>query len=262
MATKLGRTDGRADDQLRPLSFVPGYLRFAEGSVLVEAGYTKVICAATVDDKVPPFLKGKGSGWVTAEYSLLPRSTSERTPREAAAGKIGGRTHEIQRLIGRSLRSVVDLRALGERTIWLDCDVVQADGGTRTTAINGAFVAMCLALAHLREKGGLRGWPVIDWLAATSVGIVSDRILLDLCYDEDAKAQVDMNVVMTGEGRFVELQGTAEGVPFSRSDLDRLLALSASGIERIIAAQRETLASAPVPPFGRKPAAPKAGGAV
>lgn len=262
MATAPNRTDGRADDQLRPLTFTPGYLRFAEGSVLVEAGYTKVICAATIDDKVPPFLKGKGSGWITAEYSLLPRSTFERTPREAATGKVGGRTHEIQRLIGRSLRSVVDLRALGERTIWLDCDVVQADGGTRTTAINGAFVAMCLALSHLREKGILRGWPVIDWLAATSVGIVSERLLLDLCYDEDAKAQVDMNVVMTGEGRFVELQGTAEGIPFSRSDLDRLLALAATGIDRVITGQRQTLASSPVPPFGRKAAAPKAAGAV
>ncbi|SRR5579872_1267585 len=262
MATSAGRTDGRADDALRPLTFVPGYLRFAEGSVLVEAGYTKVICAATVDDKVPPFLKGKGSGWITAEYSLLPRSTSERTPREAAAGKIGGRTHEIQRLIGRSLRSVVDLRALGERTIWLDCDVIQADGGTRTTAINGAFVAMCLALSQLREKGTLRGWPVIDWLAATSVGIVADHIMLDLCYEEDAKAQVDMNVVMTGEGKYVELQGTAEGVPFSRADLDRLLALAASGIERITAAQRQVLASSAVPSFGRRPSAPKAGGSV
>ncbi|HXW51699.1 MAG TPA: ribonuclease PH [Candidatus Acidoferrales bacterium] len=260
MPNAPGRTDGRADEQLRPLTFTPGYLRFAEGSVLVEAGFTKVICAATVDDKVPPFLKGKGSGWVTAEYSLLPRSTFERTPREAAAGKVGGRTHEIQRLIGRSLRSVVDLRALGERTIWLDCDVVQADGGTRTTAINGAFVAMCLALAHLREKSSLRGWPVIDWLAATSVGIVAERILLDLCYDEDAQAQVDMNVVMTGEGKFVELQGTAEGVPFSRPDLDRLLALAASGIDRIIAAQREALASSAVPTFGRKTIAPKAAG--
>ena len=172
MAADL-RADGRADDQLRPLSIRTDYLRYAEGSVLIEAGHTKVICAATVDEKVPPFLKGKGGGWVTAEYSLLPRSTFERTPREAATGKIGGRTHEIQRLIGRSLRSVVDLTALGERTIWLDCDVVQADGGTRTTALCGAFVAMCLALAKLREKGTLRGWPVVDWLAATSVGIIA-----------------------------------------------------------------------------------------
>jgi ribonuclease PH len=252
------RPDGRADSQLRHLSFTPDYLRYAEGSVLVEAGYTRVICAATIDDRVPPFLKGKGSGWITAEYSLLPRSTFERTPREAAAGKIGGRTHEIQRLIGRSLRSVVDLTAIGERTIWLDCDVVQADGGTRTTAINGAFVATCLALAKLRQKEALRGWPVIDWLAATSVGVVDGRIVLDLCYEEDSRAQVDMNVVMTGEGRFVELQGTAEGVPFSRADLDRLLAQAAAGIEQIIGAQKVALGPAGLPAFGRKPVPSKA----
>ncbi len=261
MAADL-RADGRADDQLRPLSIRTDYLRYAEGSVLIEAGHTKVICAATVDEKVPPFLKGKGGGWVTAEYSLLPRSTFERTPREAATGKIGGRTHEIQRLIGRSLRSVVDLTALGERTIWLDCDVVQADGGTRTTALCGAFVSMCLALAKLREKGTLRGWPVVDWLAATSVGIIAGRVALDLCYEEDSKAQVDMNVVMTGDGRFVELQGTAEQMPFSRADLDRLLALAKAGIEQIIAHQKESLASFGLPPFGRKPLATKAGSGV
>jgi ribonuclease PH len=252
------RSDGRADNHLRRLSFTTDYLRYAEGSVLVEAGFTKVICAATVDDRVPPFLKGKGSGWVTAEYSLLPRSTSERTPREAASGKIGGRTHEIQRLIGRSLRSVVDLAGLGERTVWLDCDVIQADGGTRTAAINGAFVAMCLALAKLRHNEMLRGWPVIDWLAATSVGIVDGRVMLDLCYEEDSKAQVDMNVVMTGDGRFVELQGTAEGTPFSRVELDRLLAQASAGIEQIIAAQKSALAASGLPAFGRKPPAPKA----
>jgi ribonuclease PH len=262
MSVSTARSDGRADAELRPLSLTLDYLRFAEGSVMIEAGHTKVICAATVEEKVPPFLKGKGGGWITAEYSLLPRSTFERTPREAATGKVGGRTHEIQRLIGRSLRSVVDLTALGERTIWIDCDVVQADGGTRTTAISGAFVATCLALGALREKGSLRGWPVIEWLAATSVGIVEDRIVLDLTYEEDSKAQVDMNVVMSGDGRFVELQGTAEGAPFSRPDLDRLLAQAAAGIERVIAAQREALACKNLPPFGRKPLGAKAGSAV
>lgn len=226
--------------------------------MLIEAGHTKVICAATVDDKVPPFLKGKGGGWVTAEYSLLPRSTFERTPREAALGKIGGRTHEIQRLLGRALRSVVDLTALGERTIWLDCDVIQADGGTRTTALNGAFVAMCLAFIHLRERGILRGWPVVDWLGATSVGIVEGRVMLDLCYEEDSKADVDMNVVMTGDGRFVEVQGTAEREPFARTDLDRLLALGKLGIGQINEQQREALAPYGLPAFGRKPLPAKA----
>lgn len=253
------RSDGRSDSQLRPIIFRTQYLRFAEGSVLVEAGQTKVLCAATVEDKVPPFLKGRGSGWVTAEYSLLPRSTFERTPRESVAGRVGGRTHEIQRLIGRSLRSVVDMQALGERTIWLDCDVIQADGGTRTTAINGAFVAASLALLHLRDSGKLRGWPIVDWLGATSVGFVGGRALLDLTYEEDSSAEVDMNVVMTGEGRFVEVQGTAEQNPFSKSDLDRLLALAKAGIDAINASQREALASYTLPAFGKKPVAPKAG---
>ena len=251
-----GRADGRADDALRPIEMRPQYLRFAEGSVLVEAGYTKVICAATAEDRVPPFLKGRGSGWVTAEYSLLPRSTFERTPREAALGRIGGRTHEIQRLIGRSLRSVVDLRALGERTITLDCDVIQADGGTRTTALCGSFVAMCIALSSLREKGVLRGWPVVDWLAATSVGIIDGRVMLDLTYEEDSRADVDMNVVMTGDGRFVEIQGTAEKTPFSRTELDRLLALARAGIDQINDFQRRTLASFAIPPFGPKKVPP------
>lgn len=252
------RSDGRVDDALRPIELRTQYLRFAEGSVLIEAGQTKVICAATIEDKVPPFLKGRGSGWVTAEYSLLPRSTAERTPREAAQGRIGGRTHEIQRLIGRSLRSVVDMQALGERTIWVDCDVIQADGGTRTTAINGAFVAVCLALIHLREADKLRGWPVVDWLAATSVGFVEGRPMLDLTYEEDSRAEVDMNVVMTGDGRFVEVQGTAEQNPFSKQDLDRLLQLARNGIERIIERQREALAPYAPPAFGKKPVPAKA----
>lgn len=255
------RGDGRADDQMRPIEMRTQYLRFAEGSVLIEAGHTKVICAATVEDRVPPFLKGRGSGWVTAEYALLPRSTAERTPRESSKGQIGGRTHEIQRLIGRSMRSVVDLRALGERTVWLDCDVIQADGGTRTTAINGAFVAMCLALAHLRDAGTLRGWPVVDWLGATSVGVVDGRTLLDLCYEEDARAGVDMNVVQTGDGRFVEIQGTAEQTPFSKAELDRLLALAKTGIDLISERQRQALAAAGLPAFGHKPPSTKAGAA-
>lgn len=253
------RADGRKDDELRPIVMRTQYLRYAEGSVLVEAGYTKVICAATAEDRVPPFLKGRGSGWVTAEYSLLPRSTAERTPREATQGRIGGRTHEIQRLVGRSLRSVVDLHALGERTITLDCDVVQADGGTRTAALNGAFVALCLALAHLREKGSLRGWPVVDWLGAISVGVVGGRPMLDLCYEEDASADVDMNVVLTGDGRFVEIQGTAEQTPFSRAELDRLLALAKAGIDRVRAHQQEALTPFGLPPFGAKPVPSKAG---
>lgn len=252
------RGDGRAYDALRPIELRTRYLRFAEGSVLIEAGQTKVLCAATVEDKVPPFLKGRGGGWVTAEYSLLPRSTFERTPREAAKGRIGGRTHEIQRLIGRSLRSVVDMQALGERTIWVDCDVIQADGGTRTTAINGAFVAMCLALLHMREAGTLRGWPVVDWLAATSVGFVGGKPLLDLTYEEDSRAEVDMNVVMTGDGRFVEVQGTAEQVPFSKTELDGLLRLAHEGIGKINQLQRDALAGSNAPAFGKKPLPAKA----
>src|SRR5579863_1579035 len=257
MQSPTGRIDGRRDDALRPVTFQPDFLRFAEGSALIVMGETKVLCAATAEDRVPPFLKGQGTGWVTAEYALLPRSTAERTPREASIGRIGGRTHEIQRLIGRSLRSVVDMRALGERTLTVDCDVIQADGGTRTAAITGAFVAMCLALVRLREQNKLRGWPVIDWLAAVSVGFVEGRALLDLNYAEDSKAQVDMNVVMTGEGKYVEVQGTAEGQPFARTELDRLLVLAKAGIDELIDRQRTTLAAFGVPAFGRRPSAPQ-----
>ena len=257
MSAVQTRGDGRADDALRPLAIQTQYLKFAEGSVLISLGETKVLCAATVEDRVPLFLKGQGVGWVTAEYSLLPRSTSDRTPREAAQGRVGGRTHEIQRLIGRSLRSIVDTRALGERTITIDCDVIQADGGTRTTAITGAFLAVCLALVHLRNENKLRGWPVTDWLAAVSVGYVDGRAVLDLNYSEDSKAQVDMNVAMTGEGKFVEIQGTAEGLPFSRAELDRMLSLAKTGIDGLIDAQREALAPHGVPAFGRRPSAPK-----
>ena len=240
------------------MTLQPDYLRFAEGSLLIAFGETKVLCAATVEDRVPIFLKGQGVGWVTAEYSLLPRSTSDRTPREAAKGRVGGRTHEIQRLIGRSLRSVVDTRALGERTITVDCDVIQADAGTRTTSITGAFVAVCLALVRLRGENKLRGWPLTDWLAAVSVGFLDGRAVLDLNYAEDSTAQVDMNVAMTGEGKFVEIQGTAEGLPFSRADMDRMLALAKTGIDALIDRQREALAAHAVPAFGRRAAAAKA----
>lgn len=247
----MTRSDGRADDELRPVSIETNFLRFAEGSALISLGETKVLCAASVEERAPMFLKGQGIGWVTAEYSLLPRSTTERTPRESIQGRPSGRTQEIQRLIGRALRSVVDRRGLGERTIVVDCDVLQADGGTRTAAITGAFLALCLALGKLREQEKLRGWPLVDWLAATSVGILDQRPLLDLTYEEDARAEVDFNVAMTGDGRFVEIQGTAEGAPFSRADLDRLLGLAARGIQALLQQLQKTLEPAGLPRFGR-----------
>jgi ribonuclease PH len=211
----------------------------AEGSVLIDVGNTRVICAASIEDRVPPFLRGGGKGWVTAEYGMLPRATSTRTQREASAGKVAGRTQEIQRLIGRSLRSVMSLSDIGERTVWVDCDVIQADGGTRTASITGGFVAMVLALERLREQGGITRLPVSDYVAATSVGVVSGTPLLDLAYAEDSQAEVDMNVVKTSNGRFIELQGTAETQPFDRSDLDALLALAEKGIKDLIDKQRE-----------------------
>jgi ribonuclease PH len=206
--------------------------------VLVESGRTKVICTASVEDRVPPFLRNTGKGWVTAEYGMLPRATSTRTTREASQGKVGGRTQEIQRLIGRSLRSVVKLDKLGERTVWVDCDVIQADGGTRTAAITGAFVALVLALEHMREKGMVGEIPVLDYVAATSVGIIDHIRMLDLAYEEDSRAEVDMNVVMTGSGKFIEVQGTAEALPFGRDALDALLDLAQKGIGELIALQR------------------------
>lgn len=218
-----------------------GYIAHAEGSVLIEVGRTRVVCTATVEERVPSFLKGKGEGWITAEYGMLPRATGQRTPREAARGKQGGRTMEIQRLIGRSLRSVIDLRQVGERTIWLDCDVIQADGGTRTASITGAFVAMVDALEKLRAAGQIAQLPVKDYVAATSVGIVDGVPLLDLAYEEDSRAQVDLNLVMTGRGGVVEVQGTGEGGPFSRSQLDELLDLAGTGVQQLIAVQREVL---------------------
>jgi ribonuclease PH len=235
------RNDGRSADQIRSLLITPDYISTAEGSVLIELGKTRVICTATVDDGVPGFLKGSGKGWVTSEYGMLPRATEERTPREASRGKQSGRTQEIQRLIGRSLRAITDQEALGERTVWLDCDVIQADGGTRTASISGAFVALALAMERLVAAGILKSSPLIDSVAATSVGIVEDRALLDLAYEEDARAEVDMNVVMTGRGDFVEIQATAEGRPFSGGEMQDLLALAAAGIRRITDAQRTVL---------------------
>ena len=233
------RQNDRAPHELRPTSLTPNFLFHAEGSVLIEAGRTRVICAASVEDRVPPFLRGTGKGWVTAEYGMLPRATTTRTTREASAGKVGGRTMEIQRLIGRSLRSVTRLEELGERTVWVDCDVIQADGGTRTASITGAFVALVLALDSLKKQDVLKAIPVNDYVAATSVGIVAGMPLLDLAYEEDSKADVDMNVVKTGDGRFVEIQGTAETEPFSDGALNTLLDLANRGITELIAKQRE-----------------------
>ncbi|MEA1962103.1 MAG: ribonuclease PH [Bacillota bacterium] len=231
----------RKNDELRPVSIHAGFTKHPQGSVLMKTGDTVVMCSAMVEEKVPPFLKGTGSGWVTAEYSLLPGSTETRTHREASKGKITGRTSEIQRLIGRALRAVVDLKKLGERTIWIDCDVLQADGGTRTASITGSFVALCLALKTLKEQGRIDTIPIIDYVAATSVGIVDGVPVLDLEYVEDSRADVDMNVVMTGKGEFVEVQGTAEGNPFSRKELDELLGLAEKGIMELIAAQKDTI---------------------
>jgi len=235
------RNDNRADDQLRPLVMQLNPNPYAEGSVWIEMGNTKVICTATVEDKVPPFMKGQGRGWVTAEYAMLPRATQVRNQRESARGKLTGRTMEIQRLIGRALRSVVDLEALGERTITLDCDVIQADGGTRTTSITGAFVALALAVDKLDSQQPFERYPLTDFLASVSVGVVDGRPLLDLNYEEDSNAKVDMNVVMTGSGQFVEVQGTGEEQPFSRAELDRLLELAEGGIRYLIERQREAL---------------------
>jgi ribonuclease PH len=233
------RIDGRKTDELRRLKITKNYIRAAEGSVLIEMGDTKVICTATVDNSVPPFLRGKGTGWVTAEYAMLPRSSSQRIQRERS--KVGGRTHEIQRLIGRSLRSVVDMAVLGERTVLIDCDVVQADGGTRTASITGAYVALVEALRHIKKQGLIEAVPVRDYLAAISVGIVGGKPMLDLCYVEDSGAEVDMNLVMTGAGKIVEVQGTAEGDPFSRAELGKLIALGEKGIRALVRKQRELL---------------------
>jgi ribonuclease PH len=232
------RTEGRLAEQLRPTRITPNYLVHAEGSVLVECGKTKVICTASVEDRVPPFRRNSGKGWVTAEYGMLPRATSTRTQREASAGRVGGRTQEIQRLIGRSLRAVTKLEELGERTITLDCDVIQADGGTRTASITGAFVALVLAAQKMREQQTIKTMPIQDFVAATSVGIVEGLSLLDLEYIEDSRADVDMNIVKTGGGLYIEIQGTAEALPFGREALNRLLDLGDTGIRQLIALQK------------------------
>jgi len=235
------RADRRAPEDIRPVKITPDFITSAEGSVLIEAGLTRVIVTATVDDGVPSFLKGTCKGWVTGEYGMLPRSTEERTVRESTRGRQSGRTLEIQRMIGRTLRAVTDLKALGERTVWLDCDVIQADGGTRTTSVTGAFVALALALERMTAAGMLRTVPLLDSVAAISVGIVEDEYLLDLAYEEDSRAQVDMNVVMTGNGHFVEVQASAEGRPYTGQELQRLLDLAGEGIRTLKEVQQELL---------------------
>ncbi len=235
------RPSGRAPEQSRKLKITRAYTRHAEGSVLIECGDTKVICTASIEDKVPPFLKGKGQGWLTAEYGMLPRSTNTRSDREAARGKQSGRTQEIQRLIGRSLRAVTSLEALGERTIQIDCDVIQADGGTRTASITGAFVALHDAMSFLKAQQAIANWPIRDFVAAVSVGIFQGTPVLDLDYPEDSNSDTDMNVVMTGGGRLVEVQGTAEGEPFSRRQLNEMLDLAERGIGQLVAAQKAAL---------------------
>jgi ribonuclease PH len=240
------RLDGRAADQLRPTTITPRWNKHAEGSALIEVGDTRVICTVSIENRVPQFLKGQGEGWITAEYGMLPRATSTRSEREAARGKPSGRTHEIQRLIGRSLRAVVHTKGLGERTLWVDCDVIQADGGTRTAAITGSFVALVEALRWLKKQGSIAELPVHDFVAATSVGKLNDEILLDLNYEEDSRADVDMNVVRTGRGRFVELQGTAEEHPFSDEELRGLLAAADKGVQELIALQKQVLGNVPL----------------
>ncbi len=235
------RADGRKLNELRKIKIKKGYIKNAFASCLIEMGNTRVICAATVEDKVPPFLKGQGKGWLTAEYGMLPASCNERIARESSKGKVGGRTHEIQRLIGRSLRAVVDLKKLGERTVWIDADVIQGDGGTRTASITGGFIALCMAVEKLMKSGALEESPVLDYVAAVSVGVIDGKPSLDLCYVEDSKAEVDMNFVMTGDGKFVEVQGTAEGKPFSKTQMDQLTALAHKGIGDLIRIQKKNV---------------------
>ena len=235
------RSDSRREDQLRAVRITPGFMPYAEGSALIEMGQTRVICTASVEDRLPFFQRNTGKGWITAEYAMLPRATGQRTPRETGRGGASGRTHEIQRLIGRSLRAVADLTLLGERTLTIDCDVLQADGGTRTASITGAYVALALACRHLLRTGRIARSPLTGEVAAISVGIVEGTPLLDLKYDEDSRATVDMNVVCSGDGRFIELQGTAEGEPFARAEMDALLALAERGLGELFAAQRAAL---------------------
>jgi len=235
------RIDGRKLDQARPIRITRSYTKYAEGSVLIETGETKVICTASIEDKVPVFLKGKGEGWITCEYNMIPRATHTRKPRDISRGKLDGRTMEIQRLIGRALRSVVDLKAIGERTIWIDCDVIQADGGTRTSSITGAFVALVDAVNKIHKQTPFAVYPIREFVSAVSVGIVNGEKMVDLCYEEDSKAKVDMNIIMTDAGEFVEIQGTGEESPFSRNELNELLALGEKGIKQVIQAQKDTL---------------------
>lgn len=240
----MQRADGRTPDELRPVDIVPGFLKYAEGSALVSFGNTRVLCAATLEDRVPPWMKGRGTGWVTAEYAMLPRATQDRTQRESSKGRIGGRTHEIQRIIGRALRAITDMNKLGERTLWIDCDVIQADGGTRTAAVTGAYVALHLALQTMFDHTDRVRWPLSSAVAAVSVGMVGGRTLLDLAYEEDSRAEVDMNVFMTQAGRFVEIQGTAEAEPFDRRQFDGMLDLAEGGIRQLFALQSQAVGDA------------------
>jgi ribonuclease PH len=244
---KQMRTDGRKLAQLRPIKITPSYIKTADGSVLIEMGDTKVICTAKLEDRVPPFLRNSGKGWITAEYGMLPGSSSIRIGRESSRGKVGGRTHEIQRLIGRSLRAIADLRTLGEKTIWIDCDVIQADGGTRTASITGAYVALAEAVRSWLGRGMISIDPVKDAVAAVSIGIVEGKILLDLCYEEDSKADVDMNFVMTGAGKFIEVQGTAEAAPFTRRQMERMAEIAQTGIKELLKTQKNVIGSLTVP---------------
>lgn len=237
----MARRNGRQNNELRRIKITKNYIKYAEGSCLIESGNTKVIATASIEDSVPLFLRGKGKGWITAEYGMIPRSCKTRVQREAAKGKLGGRTHEIQRLIGRSMRAVVDMSKLGERTIWMDCDVIQADGGTRCASITGSFVALVLALGKMRKAGMLNSIPLSDYVAAVSVGIIDGKPALDLDYEEDSNAEVDMNVVMTGDGRFIEIQGTAEQEPFRKEDMNNLLGLARKGIAELIIAEKKAL---------------------
>ena len=236
------RSDGRKPKQLRLIKIAPNYLKTADGSVLIEMGDTKVICTAKLEDRVPPFLRNSGKGWITAEYGMLPGSSQARIGRESSRGKVGGRTHEIQRLIGRSLRAITDLTNLGERTVWIDCDVIQADGGTRTASITGAYVSLCEAIRSWQKRGIIAQEPIKDSVAAVSIGIVDGKILLDLCYEEDSKADVDMNFVMTGSGKFVEIQGTAESALFTKKQMDKMSEIAQQGIKELLKAQKQALA--------------------
>ena len=236
------RTDGRKANELRALKITPSYIKTADGSVLIEMGATRVICTAKLEERVPPFMRNSGKGWITAEYGMLPGSSQERIGRESSRGKVGGRTHEIQRLIGRSLRAIADLKSLGERTIWVDCDVIQADGGTRTASITGAYIALAEAARGWLDRGIINSDPIKETVAAVSIGIIDGKILLDLCYEEDSKADVDMNFVMTGLGKFIEVQGTAEQAPFTRKQMERMAEIAQSGIKELLKAQKKVIA--------------------